>query len=135
MSARGEKWEFLDGPHPQIFEYRRSGRWTFTEFETFTRELRPRMASYGARGPFCCLVDLRELSPHGERITEGMRSNMAFAVSQGLLRSAQIVSRSLMRMQFRRLSTRVDEPSFRSFAERDEALAWLLKALGEGAAR
>lgn len=121
-------------PEYRLLEMRMIGFWTEADMEIIGPELRRHVdeASCGGKDKFEVLLDATAFETQSEAVREAIvNKNLVYAVSQGLEKSARIVSKAASEMQFKSMGQQANAASggliakFKVFYSRGEALAWL----------
>jgi hypothetical protein len=86
------------------------------------------------RGPWDCLVDQRQLVAIPARVVGHITSLNAYAAQNGMRRCARVVTSAVSTMQAHRIAQEAAlGQSVRTFATREQALAWLRSSSEPGA--
>lgn len=121
-------------PEHRLLEMRMIGFWTEADMDIIGPELRRHVdeASGGGKDKFKVLIDATAFETQSEAVREIIvNKNLLYAVSQGLEKSARIVSKAASEMQFKSMGQQANAASggpstqFKVFYARGEALTWL----------
>jgi hypothetical protein len=89
-------------------------------------EIRQAMEAAAAQGPWCCLVDQRDLKVLDPALVGEIATMNAFARARGMRKSARLVKGAMAELQAGRIARAAElDGRVRTFEDRDQALAWL----------
>jgi len=87
---------------------------------------RKRVAQKVIGRPWYVLADISEFTAQKPEVSALVEQTMAFALSHGMVKAANLVSSSLGKMQIARLSQAMGLPEFSFFQTERQAIEWLL---------
>lgn len=110
-------------PEKQLIRAKLVGYWTFETAQEFASQMTSHIDQLLQRKPwFDLLVDLTEVKPVSQEVSEFNRRVMANQIAMGLRKSANIVTSTIIGIQLRRVA---GDEKFQVFISEEEALAWL----------
>lgn len=101
------------------------GFWTVEDGHAYVDEFK-RVASKVIGRPWYVLADISEFTAQKPEVSALVEQTMAFAMSNGLVKAANLVNSSLGKMQISRLSQAMGLPEFSFFQSERQAIEWLL---------
>lgn len=101
------------------------GFWTVEDGHAYLDEFK-RVASKVFGRPWYVLADISEFTAQKPEVSALVEQTMAFALSNGLVKAANLVNSSLGKMQISRLSQAMGLPEFSFFQSERLAIEWLL---------
>ena len=116
---------FVIEPEPEnrLIRAKVSGFWTIDTARQFEAEMKRHIKGLLASGSwFDLLVDLTDVKPVTQDVSDHNRRVMTEQISMGLRKSANIVSSAITAIQVRRTS---GSEKFQTFTSEEAARAWL----------
>jgi serine/threonine-protein kinase len=101
------------------------GFWSVEDGQAYVDEFK-RAANKVIGRPWYVLADISEFTAQKPEVSALVEQTMAFAMSNGLVKAANLVSSSLGKMQISRLSQAMGLPEFSFFQTERQAIDWLL---------
>ncbi len=101
------------------------GFWTIEDGHAYLEEFK-RVAQKVIGRPWYVLADISEFTAQKPEVSALVEQTMAFALSHGMVKAANLVSSSLGKMQIARLSQAMGLPEFSFFQTERQAIEWLL---------
>ena len=120
-------WQFASLTQDRIMEFTLTGFWKDDDIARWEVENKRRVDDISANGTrsFRNLADLRQFPTQRKDVAERIGKCMAYNYSQGLVKSAHIVSDVIAKIQMRNIAG-INRPiPLGQFLTRDEALKWL----------
>lgn len=102
---------------------------TASDVAQYLREIRGVMEAAFKDGPWCCLVDQRDLTLLDPTLVDHIATMNAFARGHGMRKSARLVKGAMATLQAGRIARAAEVSGLvKTFTDRTEALAWLQEA-------